>query len=264
MNLIVLKFSGARPRIAIAFGRRWEAPLHNLDFSSWQSLLATLIGLALFTLLGVGIRLLAMFHDPAASRTHEPQINERLRTLIAAYKTLGGSFTGNLAVDPAHLRDLRRSSEPGIEGEVMIEGASDRTARGVSAMRSRRRCRTLSCWGPRSMSAWPSARARELIAGRPVHMHELVVSLRTFIREALDLDPIPSDLAIPMQGPARPSNSGGRGKNERGKDDSRQGGGAAMGAGMGAGMGGGMAPGGGAGLGGSGDADDPSSPDHHA
>ena len=30
------------------------------------------------------------------------QINERLRTLIAAYKTLGGSFTGNLMADPRH------------------------------------------------------------------------------------------------------------------------------------------------------------------
>jgi hypothetical protein len=34
------------------------------------------------------------------------QINERLRTLIAAYKTLGGSITGDLAVDPTHLPDL--------------------------------------------------------------------------------------------------------------------------------------------------------------
>jgi len=37
------------------------------------------------------------------------QINERLRTLIAAYKTLGGSFTGDLSVDPAHLRDALSS-----------------------------------------------------------------------------------------------------------------------------------------------------------
>ena len=36
-----------------------------------------------------------------------PDYNERLRTLIAAYKTLGGSFTGDLAVDPTHLRDLQ-------------------------------------------------------------------------------------------------------------------------------------------------------------
>ena len=28
------------------------------------------------------------------------QINERLKTLISAYRTLGGSFTGQLTVDP--------------------------------------------------------------------------------------------------------------------------------------------------------------------
>jgi len=44
--------------------------------------------------------------------------------------------------------------------------------------------------------------ARELATGKLVHTHELVVS-RDFIREALDLDPIPADLAIPLHGPAR-------------------------------------------------------------
>jgi hypothetical protein len=53
---------------------------------------------------------------------------------------------------------------------------------------------------------------RELVAGHPVHTDELVVSLRNFIREALDIGPIPSDLAIPMQGPTRPPSSGGHGK----------------------------------------------------
>ena len=37
------------------------------------------------------------------------QINERLKTLIAAYKVLGGSFTGTLTVDPTHLRELNRN-----------------------------------------------------------------------------------------------------------------------------------------------------------
>ena len=36
--------------------------------------------------------------------------------------------------------------------------------------------------------------AHELAAGRLVHTQELVVSLRAFIREALDLDPIPAGL----------------------------------------------------------------------
>lgn len=65
---------------------------------------------------------------------------------------------------------------------------------------------------------------REMVAGRPVHTHDLVVSLRNFIREALDLAPIPADLMIPQQGPARPSAPAARGKNERGNDTSGGGG----------------------------------------
>jgi hypothetical protein len=99
---------------------------------------------------------------------------------------------------------------------------------------------------------------RELVAGRPVHVHELVVSLRNFIRAALDLAPIPADLAIPMQGPARPSGSrGGAGK---GGQEGGGRGGKGGGMGGGTGMGGGM----GAGLGTAGDADDPSSSGHSA
>ena len=51
------------------------------------------------------------------------EINERLRTLIAAYRTLGGSFTGDLAVDPAHLRDLRRAGgapPTGLRHEALL------------------------------------------------------------------------------------------------------------------------------------------------
>jgi hypothetical protein len=76
--------------------------------------------------------------------------------------------------------------------------------------------------------------ARDLVAGRPVHTHALVVSLRDFIRKALDLDPVPGGLDIPLQGPARPSGSGGKG----GRND-RQGGGGGGGGGGGMGMGGG-------------------------
>ena len=74
--------------------------MRNLDFTSWQALLSTLLGLSVITLIGVGIRLLAMQTIQQRRERENRQINERLRTLIAAYKTLGGSFTGDLAVDP--------------------------------------------------------------------------------------------------------------------------------------------------------------------
>src|ERR1700689_457593 len=80
--------------------------VRNLDFTSWQALLSTLLGLSVITLIGVGIRLLAMQTIQQRRERENRQINERLRTLIAAYKTLGGSFSGDLFVDPAHLKEL--------------------------------------------------------------------------------------------------------------------------------------------------------------
>src|SRR5690606_27874493 len=91
--------------------------MRNLDLSSWQSLLSTLLVLALITLVGVGIRLLVMQTIQQRRERANRQINERLRVLIAAYKTLGGSFTGNLAVDPALLRDLRHRPEDDEEAD---------------------------------------------------------------------------------------------------------------------------------------------------
>jgi heme exporter protein D len=78
-----------------------------IDFSSFSALASTLLGLAVVTLVAIGIRLLVMQTVQQRRERENRQINERLRTLIAAYKTLGGSFTGDLAVDPTHLRDLR-------------------------------------------------------------------------------------------------------------------------------------------------------------
>jgi hypothetical protein len=222
--------------------------MRNLDFSSWHGLLTTLLGLALFTLIGVGIRLLTMVTIQQRRERLNRQINERLRTLIAAYKTLGGSFTGNLAVDPTHRRDMRHapapdSAEPSsaVDLDAIAGGASDRTRRIRDAVEAA--LSDIILLGTEEQVRLAERAARELVAGNHVHTHELVVSLRTFIRKALDLDPIPPDLAIPMQGPARPSAAGGRDKaNQAG---ARQGGGGGGGGGMGGGMGAGM----GAGLG---------------
>ncbi len=48
-----------------------------------------------------------------------------------------------------------------------------------------------------------AAAAAELAAGRPVETAALVVCLRDFIRQVLDLQPVPSQLSIPKQGPSR-------------------------------------------------------------
>ncbi|MNX95660.1 hypothetical protein D3C86_1279430 [compost metagenome] len=218
--------------------------MRNLDFSSWQGLLSTLLGLALITLIGVGIRLLVMQTIQQRRARENRQINERLRTLIAAYKTLGGSFTGNLAVDPRHLRDVRRLAAAAGQGEQGSESAGWPGGERARRMRDSAEAALsdIILLGTEDQVRLAAKAASDLVAGRPVHTAELVVSLRDFIRQVLDLEPVPAQLAIPMQGPARPSSTA------RAKGD---GGGARSGAGgQGGGGDGGGAGGGAIGIGG--------------
>src|SRR5690606_15756784 len=128
-------------------------------------------------------------------------------------KTLGGSFTGDLAVDPRHLRELRRPPETEEADTVEIVAHSERRRRirdSVEAALS-----DVLLLGTKEHVRLAEKAAREPVAGHPVHRDELVTSLRNFIRTALDLDPIPLDLQIPSQGPTRPSSGSGRGKDGR-------------------------------------------------
>ncbi|HEX8485989.1 hypothetical protein [Sphingomonas sp.] len=226
--------------------------MRNIDFSSWQSVLATILSLLLVTLIGVGIRLLTQVTIQQRRERMNRQINERLRTLIAAYKVLGGSFTGDMTVDPRHLRDARAQIRPG-EGEQALDlspasaAGSDRTRRIRDAVEAA--LSDIILLGTEAHVRLAERAARELVAGRPVHTHELVVALRDFIRDALDLDPIPDDLVLPMQGPTRPSGGGGGGRGKGEGGDGARGGGGGAGGGGGMGMGMGMGVGMGAGTG---------------
>lgn len=221
--------------------------MRTLDFSSWQSLAATLLGLAVVTLLGVGIRLLMMVTFQQRRERLNRQINERLRTLIAAYKTLGGSFTGTLTVDGSHRRDQRSDAggtEPMAALDLSVAGAarSDRTRRIRDAVEAA--LSDIILLGTEEQVRLADRAVRELVDGRPVHTHALVVSLRNFIRDALDLAAIPADLDLPMQGPARPAPGGG-GKGAARDDAGKAGGGGGTGGGGlgGGGMGGGAGSG---------------------
>lgn len=222
----------------------------NVDFSSWSGLASTLFGLVLITLIAVGIRLIFMQTIQRRRERENRQINERLRTLIAAYKTLGGSFTGELEVDPSHFRNLRQiaAGAPAAEhgdAAVRMESSPDPNALGAER---RRRIRDVVeaalsdviLLGTEEQVRLAAYAANEMVAGRKVDLADLVVSLRNFIRQALDLDPIPAGLMIPDQGPLRPSGSGGRG------GGATSGG---RGSGAGAGMDGGMGVGVGSGIG---------------
>ena len=227
--------------------------MRSIDLTSWDSILSALVGIALFAFIGVGIRLVMMMTIQQRRERLNRQINERLRTLIAAYKVLGGSFTGSLIVDPTHLRDLRaRSLEEDADSDAMT--GSDRPRRIRDAVEAA--LSDIILLGTEDQVRLAARAATELAAGRPVPTDELVISLRDFIREALDLDAIPAGIAIPRQGPARPAPGGGKGGGG-GRDENRQGGGGAGGGGgmgggaggMGAGMGMGLGAGAGAGAG---------------
>jgi hypothetical protein len=215
-----------------------------IDFTTWQGVLSALLGIALFSLVAVGIRLLLMQTVQQRRERENRQINERLKTLIAAYKTLGGSFTGDLAVDPRHWRELRQG--PGLGGAGGVAGgdsaageASEASEEGLDAMDSpqaagapaaassdrRRRMRDaveaalsdVLLLGTEDQVRLAARAAEDMVAGRTVHTAELVVSLRTFIRDVLDLDPLPSTLSIPRQGPLRPAVGGASSRGARGE-----------------------------------------------
>jgi len=262
--------------------------MRGLDFSSWQAVLSTVLGLGIVTLVMVGIRLMVMQTIQQRRERENRQINERLRTLIAAYKTLGGSFTGNLSVDPAHLRDLRLAGEPNpppaeTASPIAPEASSPLAAPAgppSSALEDspgaerRRRVRDaveaalsdILLLGTEEQVRLAARAASDLAAGRPVETAAIVVSLRNFIREVLDLEAVPPEWTIPRQGPARPAGGGGgRGGGagrDGGGDGSRRGGGGRGGGGGGGsgagGLGGGAGgaagdgPGGTAGAGGHG------------
>ncbi len=227
--------------------------MRNLDFTSWQTLLSTLLGLIVVSIIAIGIRLVLMQTVQKRRERENRQVNERLRTLIAAYKTLGGSFTGDLAVDPKLLRDLRRQSADNAGGASGEAASSDRSRRIRDAVENA--LSDVVLLGTEEQVRLAARAAADLAAGRPTNTDELVVSLRNFIREVLDLDPVPSELAIPKQGPARPSaargGKGGDGADARGDKagagknaggDAMMGAGAGMGAGVGLGIAGGTEP----------------------
>lgn len=214
--------------------------MRYFDFNSWHGVLTTILGLAVFTLIGVGVRVLMMQTIQQRRERMNRQINERLRTLIAAYKTLGGSFTGQLTVDPAHLRDLRLAAreESGEAAEPDEIPGSDRARRIRDAVEAA--LSDIILLGTEEHVRLASRAAIDMAAGRPIHTAELVVSLRNFIRTALDLGPIPDDIDIPLQGPAR-TQGGSRGKSdgnrEGGRNAGRGGGLGGAGIGMGVGLG---------------------------
>ena len=206
------------------------------DFSSWSTILVTLLGLVLVSLVAVGVRLVFMQTFQRRRERENRQINERLKALIAAYKTLGGSFTGELAVSPVHLRDLRQNAGEGDDIDTLAS-ASERRRRIRDAVEAA--LSDVILLGTEEQVQLAAQAANDMVAGRNIETAALVISLRDFIRTALDLTPIPADTVVPNQGPLRVGaggNASKRGTESRGKGGGQ--GGTGGGTGMGAGVGG--------------------------
>jgi uncharacterized membrane protein YgcG len=215
--------------------------MRNLDFNSWQGLLSTVLGLMLITLIGVGVRLLVMQMIQQRQQRENRQINERLRVLMAAYKTLGGSFTGNLVINPTHRKDmlLAATEEPAEGSHTPPPSAIERAHRMRDAVEAA--LSDIILLGTEDQVLLAVKAANDMVAGTPIQTDELVVSLRNFIREALGLEAIPAGVSVPKQGPTRVqaagrSNRAGGGSAGGGTGGSGRGGGGGAG-GMGAGVG---------------------------
>ena len=213
-----------------------------IDFSSWSTALSTLAGLLLVTCLMMGVRLLFMQTIQKRRERENRQINERLKTLIAAYKTLGGSFTGTLEVHPTHMRDLKmqqsalEQDDDESDAPVLIS-STERQRRVRDAVEAA--LSDVILLGTEEQVRLAVQAAQDMTAGRSIHTKELVVSLRNYVRDALDLEPIPASVIVPAQGPLRPNASGGASKRAgSGNDGGSNAGGAGRG-GNGGGQGGG-------------------------
>ena len=108
--------------------------MRGFDFSSWQAVLTTLLGLAVITLLGVGIRLLVMQTVQQRRERENRQINERLavRSPATSRSTRRTSVTCGAVRQRMHMP------------RYLFEDSKARTARAASATRSRPHCRTSS------------------------------------------------------------------------------------------------------------------------
>lgn len=201
-----------------------------IDFSSWQGVLTTMVAALLLSFAAVGVRLLFMHTVQRRRERENRQINERVKTLIAAYKTLGGSFTGDLSIDPSHLRDLRRTTPTGetaTDDEAASSPSSDRRRRMRDAVEAA--LSDVILLGTEEQVRLAVQAANDMVSGQRVETSALVAALRKFIREVLDLEPVPAELVIPRQGPLRPASGanarGGRG----GKGGAGSGGGGVLG-----------------------------------
>lgn len=118
----------------------------------------------------LGIRLYVLLRVRHKRQRENRQETERLKSLVAAYRSLAGSFT------PA-TGDHRGQMEEALADVVLF--------------------------GSIKQVEMAAACAQALTMGEAVDYQPLIVELRADLRNQLGLDPIPPELDLPLSGPGR-------------------------------------------------------------
>jgi len=156
----------------------------------------TVVGSLLFAVALLAIRIFVMQRVQSRRQRENRQETERLKSLVAAYRAMAGSFS------PA---------EPG-DRDQLEGGLSD-----------------IVLFGSLRQVELASECARALTQGEAVNYQPLLEDLRASLRDTLGLEPIPDTIDIPPSGPAPPRRGDGAGADRRGGSGGRAGGGGGMG-----------------------------------
>ncbi len=177
----------------------------------------TIIASLVVAVVLLAVRVVVMQRVQSRRQRENRQETERLRSMVAAYRSLAGSFS------------------PALEGDrgVLEEALAD-----------------IVLFGSLTQVEMAARCARALAAGGPVETQALVESLRADLRVQLGLEPIPDTLRLPPSGPGpgRGTRGAGRGDGE-GRGNRTGGAGGAGGGGFGGGIGGAAAGASGLGVG---------------
>ncbi|WP_332752123.1 preprotein translocase subunit YajC [Hydrogenophaga sp.] len=183
-----------------------------MNLASFGPLSLTLFASLVIALVLLAIRIVVMQRVQQRRQRENRQETERLKSLVAAYRALAGSFS------PATVENASQMEE--TLAEIVLFGSLPQVELAASCARALRR-------------------------GESPDYQPLVEELRSDLRRQLGLDPIPDTLVLPVSGPGRSTRTG-RGEGEGGGGRGGAGGG---GGGGGGGAGAGGAAGGlGAGL----------------
>lgn len=183
----------------------WASYSHSLRVTDLGPLPLTLIASLVLAVVLLAIRVFVMQRIQRRRQRENKQETERLKSLVAAYRSLAGSFS---PVSQEHTTQIEETL-----ADIVLFGPLHQVELAVLC-------------------------ATRLKRGEAVDYQPLIEALRSDLRTQLGLEPIPKSLVLPVSGPGRPMRST-RGEGEGGgRGEARSGGGAGGGGGAAAGAGG--------------------------